>query len=245
MANAQEVASTAKTGPARHSTNTWASRPECRSLASMDFGEPCRSTAAVLVPHMITMRPSDGRPGKIARRWSSQTIWGLRWTIDSMQCVEQLVHARRSAQTRCVMRLSRPRQFAWLTRKMWLWYLRRGQQDTALIHGPQDTCTKTWPQWTSETNVGQQPPEWCHTSSYGAPITMGPSDGQSATLFKSGPRGPPVASDAPSPIHKTVHMHKTIRTAATVDACGLAMICNAPHMHKQLAWINAQCSKHA
>ncbi len=46
-------------------------------------------------------------------------------------------------------------------------------------------------------------------------------------MFTSGPRGLPTASDGPSAVHKTLHMHKTICAAETVDSCGLAMTRNA------------------
>ncbi len=57
-------------------------------------------------------------------------------------------------------------------------------------------------------------------------------------LSEGGPVGPPRALDGPSATYKTLHEHKTISTAETVYAYGLAMMCNAVHMHKQLTWIN-------
>ena len=42
---------------------------------------------------------------------------------------------------------------------------------TALIHGPRHIHAETCPQWTSGTDVDQQPLEWYHTCSHG-PVTI-------------------------------------------------------------------------
>ena len=52
----------------------------------------------------------------------------------------------------------------WFTRQAhepWPTQPRHGRQPPALAHGPQHTHAETWPQCTSETDVGQHPPEWC------------------------------------------------------------------------------------
>ena len=41
----------------------------------------------------------------------------------------------------------------------------------------------TWPQWTSQTDVGQWPPECCHTCLREPLITMASSDGRSDKIF--------------------------------------------------------------
>ncbi len=58
-----------------------------------------------------------------------------------------------------------------------------GQQKVALIHGPQGPRGETWPQWTSETNVSQWPPEWCYICWRGLLNTVGPSNGRPDEIF--------------------------------------------------------------
>ncbi len=96
------------------------------------------------------MGPSDGK-------WSSRTAWSLRWTTDSVRCVEQLVHARRAAWSRRVMRLNRPtpgRRSARLTHKMWLAQSTRGTASMTVNTWASRPMRKTWPEETSETDVG-------------------------------------------------------------------------------------------
>ncbi len=67
----------------------------------------------------------------------------------------------------------------------------------ALTHGPKASHAEMWPQWTSQTDVGRWPPEWYCMSSCGPLIPMEPSDIVPMIFFKSGPHGPPAASDGP------------------------------------------------
>ncbi len=61
---------------------------------------------------------------------------------------------------------------------------RRNQQDIALIHGPQSPCVQMRPQSTSQTDVGQQPSEWCHACLREPLAMMGPSDSRSDDIFQ-------------------------------------------------------------
>ncbi len=60
---------------------------------------------------------------------------------------------------------------------------RCGQQEVALIHGPQGPRAEMWPLWTSQTDVGQWPPEWCYTCLRGPLAMMESSDGHSGETF--------------------------------------------------------------
>ncbi len=97
------------------------------------------------------------------------------------------------------------RRPTWPTLKMWSPHLRRGQQDTALKHGPWCMHAETRSQRTSQTDVGQGPPEWCYTCLRELLIAMGPSDGRSAiTIQKCSSR----TTDRPTWTISGVCMHR-------------------------------------
>ncbi len=136
-----------------------------------------------MVPHKIMWpadhnetlrRPVGGNFSKMALADHQQP------QVDHRQ-LKRLKQARRSAWSGRATWFSRPtrtRRSAWPTHKMWFLQLRRDRQHIALTHGPQRKWAQTWPLWTSESDVGQQPPEWYHTKLCGPLITMGPLDGR-------------------------------------------------------------------
>ncbi len=55
---------------------------------------------------------------------------------------------------------------------------------TRLLHGPKASHAETWPEWTSETDVGQWPPECCCRCLRGLLMTIRPSDGRCYKTFQ-------------------------------------------------------------
>ncbi len=90
MANKQNVAPAAKTGPARRSTNTRAWTYKCktwsqRTSETNDGQLPPEWSHICSCEPLITMGPSDGHSGAAFQKWSLRTACNLRWTTCNLQ----------------------------------------------------------------------------------------------------------------------------------------------------------------
>ncbi len=133
------------------------------------IGWPLRHnfSKAVLAGTMLIPEASDG----------PLTACNVRGTADvcGRACADKMCEAPQPANT-CETVCTVNAQDVVSTIKTW--------PGLHLLHGSRYMCAKTGPHWTSETDVGQQPPEMCHTCSFGPLATIGPSDGQCATTFQ-------------------------------------------------------------
>ncbi len=154
---------------------TWTLRLTRNGVASVDLGDRCRPTAVsmltCLCALLITMGPPHGPPSSsdgpsaTCKANACKTIC----PVETSYVVQQANAARGTARPTHGTRLQR---------------LRHGQQDAALKLGPRGSHAMAWPQWTSETDVGQQPPAKCCTCLCELLITIGPSDDRSGPTFQ-------------------------------------------------------------